>query len=328
MIKGRRVRIIDLWCLQVTASSIGTGTAADAALIDDVPGCKCEASLCGSSLYDYSGIDACHFTKQSEPPYVFEDVVNSTEPICDALLADPTFRETYGGDAVPEFGYDPTGFLPIHVTTGTCEEAYSTQNLCKTIPWGRVATNTTEVDGPRSFGAGVSVGLGSSRKSCSAFTLELPTTSRYLRITRACRSNFDESITIGHDDSMLVYVELESNNLHEEESFCSSSRREELSKRSPVLTSEDWIEPQSRRRYMCYDFIDDNQAYNVLLLSLGNEPCSGPFPDPTYAPSDSFTETFSPGRSAGTRNQNVAVAISSVALVVSLPALLRPIWIW
>ena len=84
---------------------------------------------------------------------------------------------------------------------------------------------------------------------------------------------YNKSIETGHEDSLVLYAEK-----GEAGSLCNE---DVAAQHTPVLTSADWVEPISGRRYMCYDFMDGGSSYNVLTMSLGNQPCSGTKPDET-----------------------------------------------
>ena len=90
---------------------------------------------------------------------------------------------------------------------------------------------------------------------------------------------------------------------------------------TPALTSEDWIEPITGRRYMCYEFVDEGQPFSVLTMSLGNAPCDGPEPpSPTPSPGTSSGNTKGGGGLAGHFSTSFAVPV-----VVALLATLVPI---
>lgn len=250
------------------------------AFLEDVPGCKCDATLCGDGS-EWNGIDACTFTKQSKPPYLFQNVVIQNEPMCDALEADTDFQETYGDKGIAEGTYYPSGFLSVSITSGTCQDEYTKQNSCNQSYAGKIATSRTLTG-----------------KGCGMTTLPMPVTNSSLRVTSTCLSEVDESIASGYDDDLVIYVELgmvgDGDSLEDNFSFSSYydflCREEVAARHQPILKGKkDWIEPKKGRRYMCYDFADYNsQAYNVLVMSLGNAPCSGPVitPFPTSAPRD------------------------------------------
>merc|ERR1711935_165187 len=51
----------------------------------------------------------------------------------------------------------------------------------------------------------------------------------------------------------------------------------------PIMGREDWIEPIEGRRYMGYDFVDDQEEANeycLTVIHLGYEACNG-FPEET-----------------------------------------------
>ena len=147
-------------------------------------------------------------------------------------------------------------------------------------------------DGSTTLASDIGAGFGLVHpSSCFMFTYTLPDTDTMLRITPTCASRFDDNITTGYDDSLLLYVVMGG----EDEFLCDA---DVAARYTPVLTSEDWIEPISGRRYMCYEFVDEGQAYSVLTMSLGNAPCDGPKPQPTPSPTP-FSPP-SPSTSTGT----------------------------
>ena len=79
----------------------------------------------------------------------------------------------------------------------------------------------------------------------------LPKTKSYLSIAQTCRSTYDKSIKTAHDDSFVLFFVEEG----EEDSLC-DGYTDVAAPKTPVLTSADWVEPISGRRYMCYDFMD------------------------------------------------------------------------
>lgn len=308
----------------------------------DVPGCNCSATVCDPPQ-GFPDPEACVFVKRSDPPYFFEGITNQSAPLCDALDADPTFQSTFGKNATPYYWwsggqrtgpYSPNGFLPIYLFQSTCNEAFRYQESCAaTIPVSdgdagalislkgkpievfqqryELRTNGTDVvtegdatDGSTEIGAGYGI-VGPS--GCSMTTYTLPTTDTKLRITPTCASRFDGNITAGYEDSLLLYVVMGG-----QDGFLCDA--EVAAGYTPVLTSEDWIEPVSGRRYMCYEFADEGQAYSMLTMSLGNAPCDGPEP-PSPSPSTS-AGTCLGGRFTMSFAVPVVVAILAVLVFI------------
>ena len=316
-------------------------------LASDVPGCGCSATVCDPALgTGFPDPEACVFVLQPSWPYQFEGITNQSVPLCDALDADPTFQSTFGKNAKPYYWwsggqqagpYSPSGFLPIFLFPSTCSEAFEYQDSCGATPVtdGDAAgaslkgkpieilqqryesrTNGTddvtegdETDGSTWFGAGYSI---VDQSSCGMATYTLPNTGNKVRVTPTCASRFDKNITAGYEDSLLLYVESGGG-----DGFLCDA--DVAAGYTPALTSEDWIEPISGRRYMCYEFVDEGQAYSVLTMSLGNAPCDGPEP-PSPSPSTSSANEKGGGGLGGN-----FPSIFAVPIVVTLLAALVPI---
>ena len=309
----------------------------------DVPGCGCSATVCDPPLETlFPDPEACIFVLQQSWPRYFEGITNQSVPLCDALDADPTFQSTFGKNATPYYWwsggqragpYSPNGFLPIYLFPSTCSEAFEYQDSCGATPVtdGDAAgaslkgkpieilqqryesrTNGTddvtegdETDGSTWFGAGYSI---VDQSMCGMATYTLPNTGNKVRVTPTCASRFDKNITTGYEDSLLLYVES-----GEEDGFLCDA--DVAAGYNPALTSEDWIEPISGRRYMCYEFVDEGQAYSVLTMSLGNAPCDGPEP-PSPSPSTSSANAKGGGGLGGNFPSSFAVVVALLAALV------------
>ena len=316
----------------------------------DVPGCGCFGNVCDPPLGPgFPDPEACVFVLQSGPPYYFEGITNQSVPVCDALDADPTFQQTFGKNATPYYWwsggqragpYSPNGFLPIYVFQSTCSDAFEYQDSCGAIPVteGDAAgaslkgkpiemlqqryesrTNGTDnvtegdaTDGSNNIGAGYGV---VDPGMCSMATYTLPKTFTKLRVTPTCASRFDDNITTGYEDSLLLYVVPGG----DDDGFLCDA--DVAAGYTPALTSEDWIEPITGRRYMCYEFVDGGQPYSVLTMSLGNAPCDGPEPvtePPSPSPGTSSGNTKGGGLSDFTASFAVAVVVVMMATLVPI----------
>ena len=271
-------------------------------LASDVPGCSCSATVCDPGYEYISDPLACVFVLQSG-----EGITNQPVPLCDALDDDPTFQSMFGKNAITYYRlsggqrsglYSPSGFLPIFLFPLTCSEAFEYQDSCGAT-WVFPA------------GAGYTI-VDESTRGCYMSTYTLPNTGNKVRVTPTCASNFDKNITTGHEDSLLLYVES-----GEEDGFLCDA--DVAAGYTPALTSEDWIEPISGRRYMCYEFVDEGQTYSVLTMSLGNAPCDGP-----EAPSPSPSTSSANAKGGGGLGGNFP-SIFVVPIVVALLAALVPI---
>lgn len=235
--------------------------------------------------------------------------------MCDALDVDPTFVSTYGDDSTPYYWFSSgrstgpyyrSGILPVWLSEGTCAQAYAKQNSCpvpNTTPPSseedknslnnlQTTKNETEAEASEaeastytsSDGDGDTYTISQSTGyiepgpgSCFAFTATLPKTMTIVSIAETCLSTYNKSFETGYEDSFVLYVEkgVVDGNLCDEDV---------AARYTPVLTSADWVEPISGRRYMCYEFMDGDSIYNVLTMSLGNLPCSGPESTPSPSP--------------------------------------------
>ena len=240
----------------------------------NVPGCNCAGTVCNDA--NRSNVQACRFLYQSPSlPSLYGDdgddgdlsyIRNETEPICNALDADPNFVETYGpGALLPgRPSYYNSGEVSIYVYNSTCAQAYELQNSCR----------ISDIFGADSGVVGAMGGTiyPSKIESCYVVTF-----LGSLRMRTSCLSYYNESITAGYEDSFVIFAEPREGgvgSLH----LCD---KDTPAKYPPILTSADWVEPIEGRRYMCYDFMDEGNPYSIMAMSIGNPPCSGPEPSPS-----------------------------------------------
>ena len=154
---------------------------------------------------------------------------------------------------------------------GTCSEAIAEQESC-------------ELDPANYVGSGINQARVSPR-ACSVTGAILPNTNTEVNILPICTSYYNDNITSGFEDELQIFVETGG-----------SDRDSCRGENTPVLTSQDWIEPIPGQRYMCYQFLDPNDAtktYSALFMSLGNEPCDGPKPEDSGGDSGGYTSKLS-----------------------------------
>lgn len=230
---------------------------------DDIPGCACPLSVCREtesepelpieSLYRSSSVAACSLLTlpTGEIDGIFDDL---SLPICDAIEGSNDFQEQAGPNAptvdyVVGGPYYSTSGVTWAVGSGTCDDIYAKENSCGSEDFNTTTQNVAWflID----------------PKGCAS------TTTRDLAVTVRCRSFTDNTLT-PPEDSLDVYIE----NEFVEGSPCDGNNF------SPKLTSNTWIEPESGRRYMCYETTilsqEGSEVLHVMVMSIGNEPCKGP----------------------------------------------------
>lgn len=237
--------------LITSAAVAALGTIPGRAVSEEAPGCGCSADLCRDLTVSPV---ACHF-RQS---FVIPD---ETEPICAALQDSPDFQDAFGSGVIPSNPaggplYYPSGPFPYTLRLGTCSEAIAEEQSCERNPENSVVGS-----------------IDYKANECYTESGYLPGTNTTVHATWTCASKLDGDITSGFEDELLIFVETGGR--------AKDSCRGE---NTPVLTSQDWIEPIPGQRYMCYEFLDPNDStktYSALFMTLGNEPCDGPKPEDT-----------------------------------------------
>lgn len=172
---------------------------------------------------------------------------------------------------------------------GTCEDAYAEQSSCQ---WNETSNLVASGIWLRS--------VGECGQSSSTLSGDDSTEFEFV-VSRRCT-------VYGMD----VYVAISSGAGADTPDLCDE---ENVSQLTPLLTSEDWNEPQPGRRSMCGRVSGGNQDYYVFMVSLGNEPCSGT--PPTDAPSSSSSAAPVKGVSS-----SAIVALISVMVAVAMIAAL------
>jgi len=251
--------------LSLSLSLLWSGSAL--AQEDDVPGCTCPATDCVGDDDGLSGgaLEVCSFAFSGSAP--FENITDQSTPLCDTLEASAEFQQAVGEDAETYFfssggvsvgPYYKTLLLPVWMGNGTCASAIAEQSSC--VEGSAFSKTTAAVEPGSCFQTGTSTPVGDDG------------TTETIKIAATCQSWYNEDITTGFDDSLVLFVQTGST--IEALDLCDK----DLTGYSPVLTSSDWVEPQSGRRYMCYEFTSGalGQDFYVLTMSLGNAPCSGP----------------------------------------------------
>lgn len=256
-------------------------------ILDDVPGCACQGHWCKEeekthlsySDEEMDHVAICPFLGSA---YGFFDV-SSSGLICDELQGNHKFRRSYGDLANPDHWSDfyyNVGRTLIRVESGNCDSVYQRQQQCFTDPSSYYSTARWYAPHPT---------------SCQNWPgFRLPTTNATLTVAPACLSSFQD-VDSPQDDRWLLYASWKKDDDNDDVDFC---RRNDIDKvaidaeartagllqnRSsypyfPIMGREDWIEPVGGRRYMGYDFVDDQKEANqycLLVLSLGYEPCHG-----------------------------------------------------
>lgn len=259
----------------------------------DVPGCACKLGDCGDNGDISSvGIQACLFTSLSNG--VIEGIFDDPDlPICDTVAASTEFQEAVGDEAPFSFYQDSegeytigpyytNGQLSMNVMPGTCAEAIAAQLTCPTTSLNDLSQ------------------LQVTPTLCGASTIKFPDWEAF-QVVERCRSYANRPIPPS-EDSLHFYIGSVSSSKDE---LCNSNSVE-----TPTLTSSDWIEDQSGRRYMCVDipanFTEGNPPYRFMFMNMGNEPCKGPTTSTTSGASTTFGALLA------------GVAISSVAYFIGL----------
>jgi hypothetical protein len=183
------------------------------------------------------------------------------------------------------------------IGAGTCENAYAEQSSCQ---WNETSNLVI---------SGYSLDILGCPQIGNTLTGD-DSSEFYLDVSPRCRGFF----TAGESETvygMDVYVAI-SSRAGENAGLCDE---EKVSQLTPLLTSEDWNEPQPGRRSMCGQVSWGNQDYYVFMVNLGNEPCSGT--PPTDAPSSSSSAAPVKGVSSSR-----IVALISVMMAVAMIAAL------
>lgn len=232
-----------------TAALLALGTVPGRAVAEEVPGCGCSADLCKSLELDLNKLpDACNFMIN----FSYDTIPDTTEPICAALQNSSEFQDEFGSSASPytlissgtttvEVGgprYYSTGALPISVRSGTCSEVIAEQESC-------------EVDPENYVDSGINNQGDLFPRTCSVTRAILPNTNTEVTILPICASLYNDNITSGFEDELHIFVET-----GDGIDSCIAIAE----KNTPVLTSQDWIEPIPGQHYMCYQFLDPNDA--------------------------------------------------------------------
>jgi len=279
-------------------------------VLDDVPGCACQGWWCKEeekTMFSYSDeemdhVAMCPFFGSA---YGFFDVLSS-ESICDALEASDEFRRHAGDLANPDDGrmvdsYYNVDKTLIRIESGNCDSAYQRQQECFMEPSSYFSTARWYSPYPM---------------GCIAWGFRLPTTNATLTVVTSCLSSFQE-VDSPHDDRWFLYASWKKDDDNEDVDLCrndidsvatdAAGRTAKLEalytgllqNRSsypyfPIMGREDWIEPVEGRRYMGYDFVDDQEEANeycLSVLSLGYESCNG-FPTGASSSVNSSPSSF------------------------------------
>ena len=273
-------------------------------VLDDVPGCACQGWWCKEeekTQFSYSDeemdhVAMCPFLGTA---YGFFDVLSS-EPICDALEASDEFRGMAGDVGNPDDNprmigsYYNAGNTLIRVESGNCNSAYQRQQDCTMEPSNYYSTARWHSAYPMSCG------------NYPGF--RLPTTNSTLAVAPACLSSF-QAVDSPHDDRWFLYASWEKDDDIDGIDFCrvDTTRTDTLEARTagllqnrssypyfPIMGREDWIEPIEGRRYMGYDFVDDQEEANeycLTVIHLGYEACNG-FPEEASSSVNSSPTSF------------------------------------
>lgn len=233
------------------------------ALENDLPGCGCNATSCASSLGNFTlhGNYVCNiFDAQYGNITDVKNITSQEAPVCDAIEAHPTFRNS-------EY-FVKKSRVSDYVSLGTCSETYARQMTCDT-----------------NYNPDLIAGISHYPKPgrCTSYTAKK--NYRNFHITSSCRSTWDSNLAT--NDVVEFYVETDGEVAHSPHpSMCRSNS---FAKYTPVLTSKDWIEARTGFRYMCHDFSDGFVSYNIMILSIGKEPCGDPVTKSTGAPTGAPT---------------------------------------
>lgn len=189
--------------------------------------------------------------------------------------------------------------VQLLIGAGTCEDAYAEQSSCQ---WNETSNLVTSGVWLQSV-----VNCGQISNTLSGDD----STEFEFVVSRRCRG-FNSILAGETVYGMDVYVAISSGAGADTPDLCDE---EKVSQLTPLLTSEDWNEPQPGRRSMCGRVSWGNQDYYVFMVSLGNEPCS--FTPPTDAPSSSSSAAPVKGVSS-----SAIVALISVMVAVAMIAAL------
>lgn len=300
-------------------------------VLDDVPGCACQGWWCKEeerthSFYSDEEMDHVTMCPFLGSAYGFFDLLSS-EPICDALVASDGFRSKAGdlGNPDDDFmigSYYNAGNTLIRVESGNCNAAYQRQQDCFMEPSNYYSTARWHSAYPMNC-----VYFGGFR---------LPTTNSTLAVAPACLSSF-QAVDSPHDDRWFLYASwvkddddidgidfcrkdiprmgrspLTGRPVNEEARTAGLLQNRSSYPYFPIMGREDWIEPIEGRRYMGYDFVDDQEEANeycLTVIHLGYEACNG-FPEEA---SSSSTVNSSP-----TSFVAVLLVFGVVGLVLSI----------
>jgi hypothetical protein len=264
-------------------------------VLDDVPGCACQGWWCKEEektqrSYSDEEMDHVAMCPFLGTAYGFFDVLPS-ESICDALETSDEFRSFAGDVGNPDDNprmigsYYNVGKTLIRVESGNCNSAYQRQQDCTMEPSNYYSAARWYSPHPT---------------NCQNWGFRLPTTNSTLAVTPACLSSF-QAVDSPHDDRWFLYASWEKDDDNDGIDFCRGDidsvangaeyRTAKLEARTagllqnrssypyfPIMGREDWIEPVEGRRYMGYDFVDDQEEANeycLTVLHLGYESCNG-----------------------------------------------------
>ncbi|KAL3905636.1 MAG: hypothetical protein SGILL_009598 [Bacillariaceae sp.] len=244
---------------------------ATAQLPEETPGCACPGSECAGET---SQLGVCTLVKWNIDLGLTDD---TTEAICDVVANSTEFQEDRGTESEPYFfttgggvttgPWASVGGTTTEVGRGSCLDAYQRQNSCLAeTPEGldRLSGSTSQVE----------------PNSCGQVTVNFPNETEFSYST-VCRGYFDinEGVaTYGMDVRYAIHSEGQDVDLCDEENIGGVAT---------LLTEESW-QQQPGSRYACGEITYEDETYYVMLINLGNEPCSaGPTSAPTPSPSDS-----------------------------------------